>query len=490
MALDVSHSSPAESSGTVKDGESIVSRNPSKDSNASGASRVRTLTHSSWFSALIGIIVCVILPVSYFAMAQIKFNGSYSIYDELSHMSYAWSASHGHIPAQGDTDEAVVLHDWACSGQDGIEFTRCDVKAAVKAYPYEQQYNYFHPPVYYWITGGVARMVSQAVPSVSFMVAARAFSIVWMVAGNIMMAIALRAWGVRRRYAYSTVAMIPFIPAFLNAGTAVTNDAPALLIGSMLLWALAKVVVHHQKMYVPLAIISLLTGFIKGTFVFPFCAAAAFFVLRGCWYWLRKHDTAGWKSIIQGLCLGIPGLIAMQVFNHFQSGRGHTVSSAVMGVNTVPLDAPVLRILTSVMDWGQLASDIGVRSNMGTRVGHIMWSVLIQIIILGAIAFLYLVIDRAAASDAPYRTLATLTALALCLYPVLIQTREFLSSGRLFPAVGFRYGLACLPLVLCCWAVMMQHKDMRRTAIVIPVLGVLLSFYGLATTAALGFAAA
>lgn len=67
------------------------------------------------------LTIIVLIPALFFGLLQAKYHGVYSQIDEGTHISYAWSASHGRIPAKGDTVEQPILDDWACSSQTNAE---------------------------------------------------------------------------------------------------------------------------------------------------------------------------------------------------------------------------------------------------------------------------------------------------------------------------------------------------------------------------------
>lgn len=426
--------------------------------------------------AVIWCLVVVMLPCAYFGLAQYKFNGGYSLFDEITHVSYAWSVSHGELPAQGDSDPLEMLNDWSCSGQEGVPLPACDSGAEPEEYPNQgQQYNYFHPPLYYLITGFLARIISGVCPVISFSHAARALSIVWMVIGNVALYFALKKWGIKWRYIVSTIAIVPFVPVFLNSGTAVTNDAPALLCGAAVLWIAGKIFVEEKTCYASAIITILICGNIKGTMVFPFLAMAAVLVLTGIYTWYRIGRKSGRRYFIHGWVIGIAALISVAMFTLIQKTRGDSsVQSAVAGQNTdPPVGTPIGEFLQTVMSWLNLADGgDNLRQGMENGPGYSIWLSILVILIGSAAVALYLQHDRCYA----HTYLWSLTLFGLFLYPALIQIRQYINSGELFYDVSGRYGLAFLPLVLCCWATVIQNRKDRILMIAIPVIAAVLSF--------------
>ena len=435
-------------------------------------------SNKSWVSVVLCVIVLVVLPSLYYGIAQYKFNGSYSIFDEITHMSYAWSASHGNIPMKGDSDASQALNDWSCSGQAGIELPKCNSGASAEKYPnLGQQYNYFHPPIYYFVTGIFARLISVVIPRISFFTAVRALSIVWMVAGCIALYFAIRAWKIERTYALSAVALVPYIPVFLNSGTAATNDAPALLCGASVVWVTAKIFVEQKKWFWQMILIILCCGFIKGTFVFPFLALAAVLVSYAVASFCRHQLDVARTSLIRGIVCGCASLVGVYAFQIVQKFRGdHTVASAVAGQNTdSPQGTPVGEFLNTVMSWTSLGLvKDSFREGMADSVGYPIWEAIIGIVIICSVIFLYFQHDKIQS----HNMLCATTIFGLMMYPTLIQIREYMSSGELFRQITGRYGIVFLPLVLCCWALALQNRKSNVVAVVIPLIGSILCFAG------------
>lgn len=422
------------------------------------------------------VVVVVLLPFVYFGLAQYKFNGSYSLFDEITHVSYAWSMSHGDLPARGDSDPAVILNDWSCSGQENVPLPECNSGAKAEEYPnLGQQYNYFHPPLYYLVTGVLARGINGVFPAISFSHAARMLSIVWMVIGNIAFFLVLRTWNLKWKYRLSVVALVPFIPVFLNSGTAVTNDAPSLLCGAAALWVAGKILVERTSVYFPAIIIIFLCGNIKGTLVFPFLAMAAVLVLLGIYVYCHKDIDNGRRYFIHGWVIGLTALFSVAFFTFIQNMRGDSsVQSAVSGQNTdPPVGTPFGEFAKTVMSWLNLADGgDNLRQGMENGLGYSIWLVVLVLLIGSAAVVLYLQDD----GYSEHTYLWILTLFGLFLYPTMVQVREYLNSGELFYDVSGRYGLAFLPLVLCCWGLVLQNRKDKVLTISIPVMGMVLSF--------------
>lgn len=438
------------------------------------------MSHLHCSQIVVGFLVLVLIPVTYYGLAQYKFNGSYSVYDEVSHMSYAWSASHGNLPARGDNLEKVILDNWPCSGQDRLTEKTCSNGSPLASFTVSQQYNYFHPPVYYFITGWLARIIVAIGGAQSFTTAARAVSIVWMVAGIIALYFSLRSWRIERLYCYATCALVPFIPVFLNPGTAVTNDAAGLLTGAAAIWVMSKILLQQRRFIIPAVLIAFISGYLKGTFVFQFLAIAVVLVLLGLWK-TKEHERArAWELMASGVAIGFSSLISLYSFTFIQSHRGNqSAVSIVQGLNTDPVQgSPIGELLRSLMNWVSLATDDTLRQGMDTAPGYSAWVALLSIVIIGSVGFLFFQQNKSEA----HNLLVYISAFALLVYPTIVNLREYLSSGQVFPNVGERYGISVLPLILCCWAVAAHNKNDKQSkalVVTVPLVGCIVSFTSL-----------
>lgn len=422
---------------------------------------------------VVWMTVIVIVPTLFFCFLQTKYHGVYSQFDEGTHISYAWSVAHGHIPARGDTVERPILDAWACSGQTNAELPPCGESSSPSQFPAQgQQYNFIHPPIYYIITGFLSRCITHFSHALTFAQAARLLQIVWVIFGMALCYAAFRRWDVPRLYAYSSVALIPFIPMVLNAGSAVTNDAPALACGAMLVWCAARVFKEHRCDAWPVAI-SIFFCLIKGTFAFGFLAFAAVMFFYSIIWLFTGDKKRGYRSVFFSCTIAVASMICVWGWSAWQKTRGVSNWHNPNEVYRPKMEgSPFWQWAKTAFSGLNLGSFTSAGRDLSDQPLFIMWAAILSIITLGAAAFLYFQHD----GSVHHQALSATTFTSLALYPTLVQAREYLSSGLMFDIVTVRYGMCLIPLVLCCWAVSLQNRESRIIAIIIPIFGMICGF--------------
>lgn len=430
-------------------------------------------------NAIVWLMIIVIMPTLFFGLLQIKYHGVYSPIDEGSHISYAWSVSHGRIPAKGDTVEQPILDDWACSGQSNVELPSCGNATDPSTFPNRgQQYNYIHPPLYYAVTGSAARVIAHFNHSMTFAQAARLIQIPWMVVGLAFAYFAFRSWGLLRLYAYSAVVVIPFVPVFLNVGSAVTNDAPALACGAILLWCAARAFRRHRYDWVPAAM-ALLFCMMKGTFAFGFLGLAAVMFAVSIMRWYIGDVRLGCKGIASSCATVLASLLCVFGWSKFQNMRGMTNWQNPLNA-TKTEGNPIRQWMGTALSGLDLGHAIGYR-DMSDRPVFMLWIALITVVLVGATGFLYFQHDAISS----HLMLIATTVFSMLLYPTMVQLREYLNSGLTFGSLTIRYGMCLVPLALCCWALALQHRRSRIIAVFVPMFGICCGFVSVLTTATL-----
>lgn len=433
-------------------------------------------------NAVIWLVCIIIIPTLFFGMLQLKYHGVYSQIDEGTHIGYAWSVSHGHIPAKGDTVEQPILDDWACSGQSNVELPSCGNTGDVTKFPaHGQQYNYIHPPLYYAITGFCARVITHFARSMSFAQAARLMQVPWIILGLALTYRALRTWGLKRLYAYSAVTVIPFVPVFLNAGSAVTNDAPALACGAMLLWCAARVFKQHRCDWLP-ATMALLFCLMKGTFAFGFLGFTAVMFVASVLWWYLGDTRLGFNGIISSCVTGVVSLLCIFGWSKFQSARGASHWQNPNLVYRPKMEgSPIWEWARTALSGLNLGAFTSAGRDMSDQPAFIMWASLLAMVMIGAAGFLYFQHD----GDSSHTLLLGTTVFSILLYPTLVQIREYLESGLMFSVVTVRYGMCLVPLSLCCWALSLQNRRSCIVAVAFPAFGICCGFISVLTATTL-----
>ena len=158
--------------------------------------------------------------------------------DELQHLDYVDSMTRFDIVRSGETVGPVAMREEACRGVDspGFATPSCDAPVLRPEQFQESGINTAatHPPVYYLTTGAVAEVVD-AVPGVeSFLAAAR---LLWLGFGLALIFALARRLGANVMSAAGACLLLAATPAVLHSSTVLTNDAPSLVVGSLLFLA-------------------------------------------------------------------------------------------------------------------------------------------------------------------------------------------------------------------------------------------------------------
>ena len=213
-----------------------------------------------------------------------------SVFDEPTHADYAYQVAHGHIPARGSVIAPSIRAEILCRGTA----TRPDAPRlhcgeanppASSLGAGAQDYNFGHPPLYYAITGVLARAAGLPFSGNHFILFARLVGVLWLFAAMLVLYLALRRFRVSWPIAGVTAAMVAASPAvFYPAGT-VTNDAAAALAGSVAALLLARIMVEGKLGWKLPALLGLLVAATKILNAVPLLAVATVVLMLGLREW-------------------------------------------------------------------------------------------------------------------------------------------------------------------------------------------------------------
>ena len=194
-----------------------------------------------------GLLAIVVAGVAASVALQIRGQPSFSPIDELQHFDYTLKAPSAGVRV-GEQYSAEALEAVACRGIDwpgwevgSPELPECGDPAPDPGNSPEQGYNtaYLHTPVYYSATALAGEAIVRA-GDVSPLTAYRVLGAVWLVAGLVLVWLAL-GWvhvGVWPRAA--VVGLLGVSPVVVHAAAFVNPDATALLGGGLVLVALLR----------------------------------------------------------------------------------------------------------------------------------------------------------------------------------------------------------------------------------------------------------
>jgi hypothetical protein len=408
-----------------------------------------------------------------------------SPFDEATHADYAYQVSHGNVPAKGSVIAPEILKEWSCHGYyDGTPLPPCAGAAtAATKYPgLGQDYNFSHPPLYYAITGVIARVGDAAVPGNShFITLARLVGAAWLFAAMLVLYLAVRMFGASWQLSAASAILLPLAPQVLFASTTVTNDAPAALSGSLAVLLLARIFVQRKLGWV---IPALVTAFCVATKVLnalPMMSVAGVLLVATIVAWRKAHRKEARELFL--IILGVLAAIAIvyEGWAFIQSGRGLAGwKSPIQGLTDRPvIGSPIDEIFSTSFSGFQMISNFFVPAQISSS-WFTIW-VRVLSFLAAAAPVVLLAVTRKGEVE---RWLAGAALLGMISYPFLVEVQVFIINGTYFPGVNSRYGMSIIPLLIACLAMTAQRKGLHRwmlTGVAVGLAVTLASATGLAS---------
>jgi hypothetical protein len=395
-----------------------------------------------------------------------------SPFDEATHADYAWQIAHGHIPAKGSVIAPEIRYEWSCHGAVApTKVPACGVTdAPLTQYPAgAQDYNFGHPPLYYAITGVIARALNAVFPGHHFILFGRLVGIGWLYAAMIVLYFAVRRFGADWRFATTAAALLPLCPVILHASSAMTNDAAAALSGAAAVWVMAHVLVRGKTGWLTPALITLLCTATKILNVLPILAVGAVFLIIAIARWRSKRSDEAKRLLLIVIGIGAAFLLVYVGWRAFQHGRGvANWVSPIKGVSGKKPTHVVADLLsTSFNGLFSLTSDYYLpRSiNFGTVT---IWSRALTALTC-SVPFVLL---AATPQRTPRWTLGAALLGGLLAYPLIVELQVYTSGGLYFPNVVVRYGMSLIPLAIAGVALVAWQHKLARTFALFATLGV------------------
>ena len=389
-----------------------------------------------------------------------------SVFDEATHIDYALRAAHWELPRAGETMSQQTLAEWACRGSrhPAIELPACgSAPFRPQDFPVAGlQYNYGHPPLYYLITGTVTRAVV-AVTDLGFVTVARSLGALWLAAGLVVLFQVLQRAGLPRTYALAATAGLAVTPSVAEFSSIVSNDAAAVLCGSLVALVTVEVVLGRAR-WPLVAVTAIAITLTKVIFVVALIGAGlAWLIVAGL-----RRDHGAWRLRALTLVMAACAVVTDLAWTWFQSGRGMAgYRSPVLGINSEPAASfpfgptigqlfatwpPTPETLSQALDSPALA----------------FWQAVVTLLL--AAGPLVVLLSGRPRWAAPF---ALGTAAALLLVPVAVQGVAFVTEGHYFPVISTRYGLVCLPALLAMLAFGCRIRHRTQAAITTAAVGFL-----------------
>ena len=183
---------------------------------------------------LLAVLICVVAPSSLIA-AHIHENPHLSPIDEAAQFDYVTRVAHGSVPRLGQRLLPATFKMISCTGTAfaGHLAPPCPGSADPNAYAGGGfQYEAQQPPTYYAVSVPL-RWVGVHIFGWQSLAAARLTGALWVSVGLLLLWMAAALLGVSTRRRVPAVLLLATAPAVIYQASIVSNDAPALLAGSL-----------------------------------------------------------------------------------------------------------------------------------------------------------------------------------------------------------------------------------------------------------------
>lgn len=392
----------------------------------------------------------------------------FSALDENTHLDYAYQLSHGHLAYSGQLESPYTINSWACRSQAGLPtLPPCNSGLPNSAYPGGAvQYNGFHPPLYYAITGVTARALA-AITGKDFMTVARSLGAVWLFAGMLAMYLTLRYWRLGWGWAMGGALLLPLFPAVLHASSTVTNDAPVMLAGVAALFLIGRATIYHRTGWILPVLFIALAAATKSISAVALLAVALGLLIFGIAR-LRGTDSREGVVCIRNSVLMVVTFVAV----HFgwQAIAGRLVPegfvSPIEGAHTAEIvGLPFDEWMPTLLSGASLGANYYLDPTVNGRY-LAAWIIGLSTVIAGT-GLIGLALFR---RGRPAWVASGLLLIGIVEYPLFVQLQSYL-AGVYFPGMNDRYGMSLIPLAVGVLALIVERRNLRKTSAVVLALG-------------------
>jgi len=420
--------------------------------------------------ALLATSIAIVAPTA------IRVKGI-SLFDEPTHLDYAYELAHGHVPARGSFISPAIRDEIVCRGPANrkVALTQCGTPAPTNQKPASnnQNYNFAHPPLYYGITGVLTRAGTLVWRGAHFVTIARLLGIFWLFGGMLVAYLGLRKLRVDWLIAACGAELLAFTPAIFYLDSTVTNDAAAALCGGATIWLVGRIFVDKKLGLVVPFVLSVLMAATKILNALPILALGVLLFLVAVRE--RRRAAAYAKRMALLGVVSIAGTLAVYLaWTFIQHHRGDpNWVSPIKGISSRPIHGlPFSELFGTTFTGANLASygylPPQLTSNLMT----------IFLRLLGPLAVGCTVLVLALHRPLTHRWMvAAAAALGSLTYPLLVEIQVWVSSNEYFPNVVMRYGVSLVPLLIASIAIAADDKKMKRTMVAFTIAAALIALY-------------
>jgi hypothetical protein len=247
---------------------------------------------------LLALLVCVLIPSSLIGI-HIHENPRLSPIDEITQYDYVNRLAAGSFPRLGQSLLPSTLHVLSCRGSAFPEGSTppCPGTANPRQYPGGgYQYEAQQPPTYYAATVPV-RWLGVQLFGLDEVTAARAGGALWVSFGLLLLWMAGGILGVSRRKMVPAILLLAGAPVVIYQSSIVSNDAPALFAGGLVLFLGALAWTRPARWLAP---VLALAGFVVTSIKLDDALAPlAVSVVLALATWTRLGSSDGWRHRLQ-----------------------------------------------------------------------------------------------------------------------------------------------------------------------------------------------
>jgi hypothetical protein len=380
--------------------------------------------------------------------------------DEPAHADYAYQVAHGVIPSKGSLIDPEIRYEWSCRGIGDAAQPDCDVVGGTFEAD-SQDYTFGDPPLYYAVTGLLARGLDALIPGGhQFIALGRCIGALWLFGAMMVLYFALRKFRVTWPVAVSAALLLPLCPGVLAATSTITNDAAAAVSGAAALFVLARITVERRLGWVVPFVVTAAASATKLLDGMPMLAVACATGFLAISAWRRGDRPSAYRSAAVSAAVVVAFAGVYFGWSVYQAGRGVAGWVNPNAGNGVPLTgSPVGDMLSNLFSTFQnLTTNYWLAPQINGETVTI-WATLLGAV-LAAAPLLVMVISRTRSWG---WGLGLAAFVSLSMVSLVVEYQVYADNNAYFVVVSARYAMSFLPWVIACLAVVVSRRRLVKT---------------------------
>jgi hypothetical protein len=385
-----------------------------------------------------------------------------SITDEGPHADYAYRASTLDFPAKGSPIVPEIRYEWYCHDQAGTTGASTCTGYTSSFEATGQDYTFDDPPLYYTVTGVIARAVGKVVPGAHhFITIGRDVGALWLFLAMMVFYLAMRRLRAAWQYAAAGAAFLPLVPGVLSSTTQITSDAPAALCGAVSLYVLARYLLDKRTGWVLPVVVTVLTSATKTLNGMPMLMVAAVLGFVALTAALDRDWAAAKRLALVGSAIVAAFGAVYLAWTHWQAGRGEVGWVNPNAANSVPLKGSATGDMLSNLfsTFQHLGTTFYLQQQINGET-VVIWGTFLTVVFCAA-PFMLMTASKARSWG---WLLGLATFVGVSLVAIVVEFQVFSVNDAYFVMVSARYALAFIPWVVACLAVVASRRRLLRTS--------------------------